>query len=235
MKLNADNTLTLETITCWHCMGWRDKLPAGHVAGRKTCPTCNGTRRGKRGKVNACKDCFSGMVVDPTKAVVCEGCNGTTIIPETDTDYASAEFMQQVFKLAPITVTTQNRGQSFNETYIGLGLFYGCTDYGRANDAYKTNPQAFVASLPDMLAKERHQYSSFTKTDKTTGIITLCSAFVAVITNDGMNIRPVFNTVAATLKQARAEPSVEAGMALGTVVYNAGGNGTLAAVLGLPR
>ena len=120
--------IILEMRPCYHCNGKREIQERVRCArysmtqqGR-ACPHC-GTRR---------KDGHTYLVTG--KMIVCPSCNGTGQQLESD-HLIAKEIMPLWWADTEVEVRREpNHRQSFNEAYIGFGLEYCCTDYGRAWD-----------------------------------------------------------------------------------------------------
>ena len=112
----------LEDCTCMN----------GKLYGHKPCPKCHGTDRTKGGKGKGrCKACFGGKVVDNQTLVDCERCHGTGKDQATRYSYIPKELLANMVRDIPIHIHRSNRRPTFTESYLGLGLIGGVTDYGR--------------------------------------------------------------------------------------------------------
>lgn len=189
----------------------------GTQNGHRTCSKCNGTSKGPRGKIGGCRACYRGKVVDPTVRVPCDRCNGTTIVPE---DRFSTRIPVEVWQTLTFKVYRQDRGISWNESHLGAGCVYSCSDYGNAWDKLTD------AQIIDEVKKSTgHQVCKLTRED-----CTICDHIAIIVNRGGYSVRAAWepNATNATDK-ATSEPSESRGMAIGIAVANAGGHGTLAA------
>lgn len=112
---------------CHHVEGQDEDKGSGIVADRVPCSTCKGTRRGKRGGRNGCKDCYDGREYSKTSFHPCSNCDGTGLVPETIYDRIPDEMWVNLsFKV----YRRPARMQTWGERYLGLGC-YSVEDYGR--------------------------------------------------------------------------------------------------------
>lgn len=218
MNLNSDNTITLETRECSSCR-W---IAPGKVAGRKTCDACNGTGNGKRGGKNGCKSCHGFRTrPDHDNLVTCPNCKGTAIQPENWTDTTTGNVLVALLTL-PITVRRSERGQTWNEAYLGLGSLYSVTDYGRHTE--QTDAE-LIQSVRDDLGRHTQLCNVAEKAED--GTLTFAAGIVIDCSRNGYSVRAHFGTPLV----AADDTADRAGEAIGHAVYKAGGNGTLAAGL----
>lgn len=119
----------LEACTC--AMG-DNPQHAGKMPGYKPCPKCRGTNRTKGGTGKGqCRHCFQGRIVDFNTWETCGRCNGTGTNQADRYSYVPKVVMTEILRDMPIRIHRSGRRQTFNEAYLGIGLVYGCTDYGR--------------------------------------------------------------------------------------------------------
>lgn len=206
----------------------------GFVAGRKNCPKCKGTRRGPRGGRGGCRECFNGKVADFDNPVQCPRCEGTKEVEETYCSRPSEDIVRQILENREIRVFFAQRGMSFNESYLGLGLIGGCTDYGRTWKELESRSQevidTFIKKVYEEIVRRSNQVCHITKSKND---LTLFHHAVIIVNPDGYSVRPSFTDDSTdVLKQANGEPSVAAGTMLGMHVCNNGGHGVIAAATG---
>ena len=126
-ECSCDNGLTYSyTENCTECQGERAyRVIKGKR--RYKCPTCSG--RGYR------------MLSERKLKGTCTRCNGTYKIPRTAYDDSSQEEKQWIFdNLFNFEKPYTGQSSNFNEQYLGLGTYTGCTDYGRN---LKMTPEEF--------------------------------------------------------------------------------------------
>lgn len=230
MRLEGNN-LVCETETC--CMCGNNGLPPGKAPGRKACPDCKGTRRGKRGGKDGCRTCYNGTVPDWDNPVDCGCCEGTGIVPETLTSYLTGDERRKIVSLIPLRLFFADRGMSFNESYIGIGTVYSVGDYGRTWEALSMGglkAESFLERIREELAAGT-SLQACKIADKEGN---LCNHIAVIVNREGYSIWASYTDDSTDLlKQANGQPSVAAGILIGTRIYNEGGNGTLAAATGL--
>lgn len=132
----------------------------GKTCSVDACPECKGTGRGKRGKVGGCRKCNgSRKYYNWERKVTCDICHGNyqDFQDETVYDYIP----KGLFASMPFKVVRQYAGQSFNEQYLGLGMVFGCTDYGAA---WGRNDADIIA---DVKTNYSHQACKIAKEDGT--------------------------------------------------------------------
>ena len=223
MKI-VNGKIELETEKCVWCSS--NNLDKGKAPGKKPCGTCKGTRRGKRGGLNGCKDCYSGTECDWDNPIECNGCEGAGEQQETLTSYLPVE----AFKTLTFKVYIADRGISFNESYIGVGTVWSCGDYGRAWEVVSGEDdeeviQKFIHNVLDDASGVQACKITASMQDPT-----VCNHVAIIVNRGGYSLRAAFTDDASdVLKQVNGEPSVSLGKLIGMKVYNDGGNGTLAA------
>lgn len=131
MKIENGN-LVLEMERCSTCNG------VGTVQRIERCPRWEMPQKGK-----ACPHCGAkrksshGYLTYPDR-IKCSMCAGSGEVLEWSGKRIPAEIFDEWFQGVEWTLNVEDRKvQSFNEAYIGLGMEYCCTDYGRAYNAYK--------------------------------------------------------------------------------------------------
>jgi hypothetical protein len=113
--------ITFTQKVCWNCKG-------NNIVERGiSCP-----RYGRKQAGKACEHCGSkskdGHRIVGTKWVTCNTCEGTGM--ETCDEYSSLDF-SPLIQFINIVTMQGLRSATFNESYLGIGLIGGCTDYGR--------------------------------------------------------------------------------------------------------
>lgn len=229
MRLEG-NKIILEDETCHMCGS--NGLPIGKAPSRKPCPTCNGTRRGKRGGRNGCKDCFTGTVADWDNPITCDCCDGLGKVPETMTSFMRGERKREIIDALPIKLFFADRGSTFNEAYLGLGTVYAMNDYGRAWQRLEARDDEsindFLSEIRDDLNETTVQGCKIADKDGT-----LVNHLLVIVHRNGYSVRPSKTEDSSdVIMQANGEPSEAAGMLLGSLIAGQGGNGTLAAATG---
>jgi hypothetical protein len=160
----------------------------GTQNGRKDCPTCKGTGNGPRGGARKCRPCMgSGWLTDPDNPVTHDRCGGAWEAFEDESLY---DFVDgDIVRLLPVVVRRLNRGQSFLEAYIGVGL-YSATDYGRAWDS--DDDEALIAKV-----REDYFTVQGTKIARKTAdphIAEMCNHILIDVHPNGYNVVGVFTT-----------------------------------------
>lgn len=167
---------------------------------RRQCPACNGrgkikgTRlyKGKEQNIRKrCPQCNGHGVIDLPEVNVlgkCPKCNGTHIVTKTSSvcDTLTDADVQTMFELIDWNDSVvEERDETFNEGYLGIGLVGGCTDYGRYLDM--TNEQ-FYEEVKNNFINGYHQYVHFVKKDKVPTAIKIQKH------RSGWNLKPIYNS-----------------------------------------
>lgn len=185
MKFNKrSRTLELEAKDCNYC--GRNAQP-GTMAGRKTCDTCNGTGRGPRGKIRGCRDCFDGSVPDFVNVVPCSLCGGNykNFSMETFCDTAPLAAIREL----PISIVRADRGNSFNENYLGVGTLWSCTDYG---SRWGGDDSELLSEVWEQLGEDRVQAMKIVLPyERGAKVAKLATKLVITVTRDGYAVRAV--------------------------------------------
>lgn len=126
MKIENGKLIYEETV-CWDCNGTLK------VTRHTLCP--NWGKPVNKFPNRECPDCKSNNKHSHQTVgsyiIECQTCNATGKIMENAYTHISQDqwnVLQSNFKFS---VVRMNRGATFNESYLGLGALYGCTDYGR--------------------------------------------------------------------------------------------------------
>lgn len=189
MQIDTETRIvTLDTEPCTCTMG--NGIP-GTQPGRKTCPVCNGTRRGPRGKANGCRNCYEGTVTDFDNRVTCVACNGSTRVPERSTSSLNKETRAIFWSITPIRVVTVDRAASFNEQYLGLGTLFSVGDYGTAWEGMKNNREATIKKITDEVRANNHMQLCTVANKEHR----LCDEVVVTVTKGGYAPRPNWTAV----------------------------------------
>lgn len=153
----------------------------GKVPGEKRCQICEGSGRGKRGKLRGCQACFgSGSMPDFDSKVTCPQCLGS---------YASHE-AEDIYDYIPDTIWESlkfcvyriQKGMSFNEQHIGAGCVFSCTDYGIAWG------QGDEEVIDKVRKHHSHQACKIAKEDGS-----LCSFVVITVMPNGYSVRAAWS------------------------------------------
>ena len=108
----------------------------GTEFGTKPCEVCHGTGKGKRGKPGGCRECHGlGRNVDMQSRVPCARCKGNYKGYGMEDRYSfvpRGPLMNEILARVPLRLVRQDRAQTFNEAYLGLGSLFSVSDYGRA-------------------------------------------------------------------------------------------------------
>ena len=134
----------------------------------QTCTECNGAKKFKKGNRNyKCKSC-SGYgwtrLEAPILLGTCKKCNGSQKVPMTMYDCATEEDKQWIFNnLFNFDKPYTGQSNSFNEQYLGLGTYAGCTDYGRYRSM---SPEEFKVEVEESFTRGYNQYVALTHKGK---------------------------------------------------------------------
>lgn len=170
-------TLTLGRHACRRCR-------KGKVATERRCRRCVGTGEGPRGGRGGCAICNgSGTVWDNVNLSTCTECGG-------DWEEASAErwtdrVPARVMELMPIVVQRVNRGNSFNESNLGMGTLYSSLDYGAMSR--HTDKEVEEQVRADLIASPPQACKIITTNEGQRQPV--CRSLTVTITNDGYAVR----------------------------------------------
>lgn len=123
--MNIENgKAVFERVTCWDCSGTRV------VTRNQLCPNWNKPQKGK-----ACPHCGSktkhGHQTVGEHQTNCSRCDLEGKIQEDRFSHIPSDWWKDyALNKVKIEVTRINRGQTFNEAYLGIGVIGSCTDYG---------------------------------------------------------------------------------------------------------
>jgi len=196
------------------------------------CAKCKGTGKRGNGKCRACTSYSfdprpAGKVWDYSNVASlkpCPACKGDwqRATLESFCDKAPAE----VIDALPIRVYRQDRSNSWNEEHLGLGCLWSCTDYGRTAAG---NDAEAIEEVRAGLAKHTTQATKIVKRfGRDATVAQVADALAIVITRNGYSVRAVFEGDTTVADAARELPP-DLALTVGMAVFNAGGNGTLAA------
>lgn len=217
-------TLTLDLTDCGRC-----KFTPGTVATEIPCPTCGGSGKGLRGGARGCRKCSGfGRAYDQENRSTCPKCDGKPQRTERESwcDAAPAEAIAAL----QLRIARQDRDTSWNESYLGLNCLWSTTDYG---DAWKRSDLEVLTGVREKLLGDRTQATKLLASDYDREATTLpmVRGVVVVVSRNGYSVRP---DTAAAENLAEREPDYTTAHIVGMAVFNAGGNGTLAAAMPLP-
>lgn len=206
--------VVLEKVECKLCDG-----TGMYNSYRIPCPTCKGTRRGKRGGVNGCKDCYDGTKLIIAHDKVCHRCNGTKLQDESICDYTPDGFLATI----PIKVFVRNANITFNEAYLGFGCLWSCEDYGRSWDYFAANGDE-QEWIEKNIRKEKHtQICNIAHEDTRQ----LCSYIGVFVNKGGYSVRAVYETPEEALSAIANERDKDSAMMIGSKAAELGLNGTI--------
>jgi len=172
MKLE-NGKLVMERKDCHWC-------DQGKRPGKAKCGTCDGTGKGKRGKVRGCRTCYGNKTVpDFNNTVACDLCGGSWQGSQEETlyDYLPESVWQGLaFKVYRNAVP-----MTFNEQYVGVGCVFSSTDYG---DAWKGTDEAVIAEVKEHTS---HQACKVAREDGT-----LCNHVGIFVMPGGYAVRAVW-------------------------------------------
>lgn len=126
MKI-VNGILIFEQVPCWDCEG-------NKVVTRYTiCP--NNGKSVIRFPGRQCPHCKAktkwNHQTTGSYQTGCTVCNGEGTRMENEYDMVTQELWNQWVPSFKWSVSRVNRGGTFNEQYLGIGVFMGMTDYGR--------------------------------------------------------------------------------------------------------
>lgn len=196
----------------------------------KTCPACGGT--GKRGR-GRCRECCTGYRPVPGKLRnysqvaelrPCPACGGNYRNAKWETwfDCAPAEAVRDI----PLQVVRQDRSASWNESFLGLGCLFSVVDYGRAWESSDAEVMERVRDGCDHV-----QACKIVQVDREAMTLPVVPLLAVIVSRGGYSVRAVFDDLTAVAADAAEELDPQTALAVGTAVYRAGGNGTIAAAL----
>ncbi len=207
----VDGKLALETAPCWHCN------ETGKVEETKLCPRLRKPQNG-----TACPHCGSrrqdghNYCLPTGRIITCTRCNGTGQEPETTTDHLPVE----LWKAFRFVVYRQDRPASWNESHLGMGCCWSCTDYGRTWQA--NNSDAAIAEVRDSRTSAPQACKVFQEDGTPADHIGI------FVSQGGYSVRAVWDLPTVQAEIA-SEPDETAGRMIGRHVAELGGHGTIAA------
>jgi len=179
MKIK-NNMLILEMKNCSSCN-------KGALPSKIKCDVCNGTGNGPRGGKKGCRNCHGfGDAWDHVNTLVCNKCDGEYVNAELETPYNFMHLYQDDIAIKVVR-DYQERAMSFEESYLGAGLF-SCTDYGRhknqADDeliesAFHFESTGFHSTQGIKLIKDKNNLS-------------ICNYLAIVTADQGYSVIPIF-------------------------------------------
>ena len=174
MKL-IDGNLLFEKKDCEVCT-------KGEIPAQRVCPVCNGTGKGTRGKVRGCKRCYGNKTVaDMTRNQPCLKCKGNYKNFETENAY---DYLPKaIYENLEFRVIRTKRQMNFNESHIGEGTIFCCTDYGAA---YRLNDDKEL--IQSVRNHTSHQACKFL--DKNNRF---CDHIEIVVKEEGYVVIPAWN------------------------------------------
>jgi len=110
---------------------------------------------------------------------VCGSCKGTLTLAENYCDDITLPAEM------PFRVIRENRNNTFNENYFGMGSLWSSTDYG---DAAKMTDEALIAQVRAKATKAQAVNIVRSKDD-----LTLCDYIAIVVTRDGYSVKAGWN------------------------------------------
>lgn len=166
MKIE-NNKIIFEVVQCWNCKG------SGKDKHYKRCPNDNKKTYGKKcehcGATN--KHSHKSIGYD---IIDCNLCKGSGKRLENRFDFVPKDIIDS---LDITEVVKVNRNSTFNESYLGLGQIYGCSDYGRSHDL--TNDELIAEIKKDMTCTQ-----ALSITDKDDNLL----KFKVIQRNDGYSL-----------------------------------------------
>jgi hypothetical protein len=176
MKL-IDGKLTFDVVTCWDCKGTRE------VKRYRLCSRYGKPTRGYKCECGA-KNRHSHQAVGSymTACTTCEG-KGTRTENRFDT------LPSEIFHALPIALVDKNYRQNFSDSYLGIGLVGGSTDYGAMAHILKTQGENAV------FAKVREDYDNHSSGRQACGFMhgdKFCKALAVRVGETGYSVKPLF-------------------------------------------
>lgn len=189
----------------------------GTRCGERRCPICEGTGKGKRGKVSGCKNCYgSGKTIDTKNRIVCSVCNGSYVNFRNETMYDDIPMV--IWNELKFIVYRKKREMSGNEMFLGIGCVYSCNDYGQA----WAKPDEWV--IESVKSHRAGPAQDIVNEDGT-----FCDHVGIFITPEGYSVRCVFDLAVVEAIISIERPLSEY-MVIGSEISNRGRNGTLEAL-----
>lgn len=171
------DVLAYDRETCHNCQG------EGFYIERKPCPLQGRTVAQRPGR--ACPHCkttnrHNHSYLDTGLKPTCWGCDGTGKALENRYSYMPSDLVLTL----PLKVHRLQRGNSFNENYIGHGCLWSCQDYGRA--AGQPDEEVLARVMADL--RKGHSVQACAVVDKDDHLPNFIGIFV---TRDGFSVRAV--------------------------------------------
>lgn len=174
--LTIDTSRDHSIVKCWRCTGLkgpdgRTYARAGYHGAYKNTAALKAAVT--RGTAVLCGQCAgTGQVCLLPYVKACYSCSGVGAFPVWDPDvdpilppqtgicdHAPTEFIAAWLESCRIEVVRLDRGQTFNEAYLGLGTLWSTTDYG---DAARTPDAELIAKVREQMLTSRIQFITIT-------------------------------------------------------------------------
>jgi hypothetical protein len=181
---HTTKSVVLEMIPCTSC----DQT--GQRPEHKRCPNSNKAMRGKPCEYCGCTTKHNHQSIKTGNMEKCWSCKGAGEHLEWDQKHMTWEVFEPWWKDATILVDVSGgHRQTFNEAYLGIGMLYCCTDYGRC---FKALVEAFKDRGSETLQPELRvfMYEWFKKDRETPFTVTAVNDFSIRVHPMGINVYP---------------------------------------------
>lgn len=159
-------SIVFHSVECWNCKG------SGKDKRFNLCPNDG---RGNKGFIKGkCKHCETTRAANHnrlesfkvTRCAFCDNSSGLKLYNEFDSS-VDAGLLADNIEL--IVLDNSNQGSTFNESYLGLGLIGGVTDYGSYITRSGGNKIELLNIVRDNLRENlaRRQFGNFITADNT--------------------------------------------------------------------
>ena len=201
-----DGKFVYESKTCASCEGF-----GKGARYRSNCKTCKGTGRGPRGEKRRCKACYGrGWEYQTDMMLPCPVCKGTGRVKQSRCDRVPLEIVAKL----PIRILIRRGGNTFNESYLGVGCVWSVADYGTAYSLLRRGAE--LKELSERVAefqkriKEQLTQRSTQAIHISTEDGTLCDFIAVIVNSGGYSLRAMYGPVesADVDKQDKSEASL---------------------------
>jgi hypothetical protein len=177
MKI-VNGNLVLEQVTCWDCDGKKE------VTRFDLCPHNYKQVRQFGGKCPHCgaKNKYSHKTVGQHQEP-CHTCEAKGVRTETPYDIIKTDDWKAIVPQFRFKVVRGNRRADFNESYLGIGILWGVTDY--IDWTQKTDAEAIAAATKiESMGNKPAQAVGLVKKDT----LDVCLDLAIILLRDGWHV-----------------------------------------------